>query len=60
VATRLALGELRRQIADELGVAGKTIDSHRRDILDRLEIRGVADLTRLAIAAGVVTVEVEQ
>jgi DNA-binding NarL/FixJ family response regulator len=60
IATRLALGDRRHEISAELGITGKTVDSHRREILDRLEVRGTADLTRLAIAAGVITVEVER
>jgi len=60
IATRIALGERREEISAALGVSIKTFDTHRGDILWRLEARGTADLTRLAIAAGVITVEVEQ
>jgi DNA-binding NarL/FixJ family response regulator len=59
IATRFALGESRREISAALGLTGKTVDTHRRVILDRLEVRGTADITRVAIAAGVITVEVE-
>jgi DNA-binding CsgD family transcriptional regulator len=60
IATRIALGERRDEISTELGLSSKTFDAHRRDILERLEARGTADITRLAIAAGAVTVEVER
>jgi hypothetical protein len=41
-------------------LSAKTFDSHRGQILERLEACGTADLTRLAIAAGAIIVEVER
>ncbi len=38
-----------RQIASELGVSVKTIETHRAHILDKLNLRGSADLLRHAI-----------
>lgn len=57
IARRIALGERRNEISAELGVTGKTVDTHRREILDRLEVRGTADITRVAIAAGEIEAE---
>jgi FixJ family two-component response regulator len=57
---RIALGERRDAISSALGLSTKTFDSHRGQILERLEARGTADLTRLRIAAGAITVEVER
>jgi DNA-binding CsgD family transcriptional regulator len=60
IATRIALGERRDEISAALRLSAKTFDAHRGRILERLEARGTADITRLAIAAGVVSVEVER
>jgi DNA-binding NarL/FixJ family response regulator len=50
----LAEGLTNREIASELGVNIKTIDTHRSNVLKKLGLRNNAELTRLAIARGLV------
>jgi len=50
----IAEGHTTRDIARSLGVSVKTIESHRLNLMDRLNIHNVADLTRYAIAIGLV------
>ena len=54
VAEHLVEGESPRQIAEHLGLSLKTVDSHRYQLLQRLNLRNVADLTRLAVYEGVI------
>lgn len=50
----LAQGLTNREIAAELGIQLKTVDSHRRRILKKLGLRNNADLTRFAIRHGLI------
>ncbi|MCL4215561.1 MAG: response regulator transcription factor, partial [Candidatus Hydrogenedentes bacterium] len=51
----LALGNINKQIAEQLGVSDKTIESHRQHLQDKLGLHGIADLTRFAIREGLVS-----
>lgn len=53
---RLALGYTNREIAADLGISSKTIDTHRGHALSKLGLRNNADLTRWAVAHGIVDV----
>lgn len=48
----VAEGLSSREIGRRLGVSERTVETHREQLMDRLEIRGVAALARFAIAAG--------
>lgn len=50
----IAEGLNTRQIAATLHVSAKTIESHRLNIMTKLGVTGVADLTRIAIRDGLV------
>ena len=54
----LAEGSSTKEIADALGVSGKTVDTHRQHIMDKLALRSVAELTKYAIREGLTSVEV--
>jgi DNA-binding NarL/FixJ family response regulator len=41
-------------IGKELGISSKTVDVHRSHIIMKLELKGIADLTRYAIAEGLI------
>ncbi len=45
-------GKTNKEIAHKLGVSVKTIDTHRQQIMSRLDIHNVAELTRYAIKMG--------
>lgn len=50
----LAQGKTNREIAEELGIQVKTVDSHRRRLLKKLGLRNNAELTRFAIRHGLI------
>ena len=54
VAQLLAEGFSTKQIAHRLNLSVKTIATHRDQLLVRLRIRSIADLTRYAIRAGII------
>jgi len=54
VAQLLAEGLSTKQIAHRLCLSVKTIATHRDQLLVRLRIRSIADLTRYAIRAGII------
>lgn len=51
----IAKGNSTRQIAQHLGLSVKTIETHRAQLMRRLDIRDVAGLVRYAIRAGIIT-----
>lgn len=55
VMRKLAAGSTNREIADELALSVKTIDTHRGNLLRKLRLRNNSDLTRFAIRIGEVT-----
>ena len=46
-------GHTNQQIATDLGISHRTVETHRESLMRKLEIRTVAELTRFAIEAGV-------
>lgn len=54
VLQRVAEGESTRTIADKLCLSVKTVETHRAEIMRRLDIWDVAGLTRYAIRLGMV------
>ena len=46
-------GRLNKQIAGDLGISMKTVENHRARVMEKMEVVSLADLVRLAIAAGV-------
>jgi DNA-binding NarL/FixJ family response regulator len=53
----IAQGVPAKEIAHRLGVSRKTVDAHRAQIMERLEIADTAGLTRFAIREGLVSSE---
>jgi DNA-binding NarL/FixJ family response regulator len=49
----VAKGRTNKQIAAELGISFRTVESHRESLMKKLQIRTVAELTRFAIGAGI-------
>ncbi len=50
VLERIIAGRLNKQIADDLGISIKTVEAHRANIMEKLNVNTVADLLRLALS----------
>jgi DNA-binding CsgD family transcriptional regulator len=50
----IAEGQATREIAERLGISIKTVEAHRANLMERLDIHDVAGLVRLAIRARLV------
>lgn len=53
----LAEGKSTKQIASALNVSTKTIEVYRQQIMNKLDIRSVAELTKYAIREGITSLE---
>lgn len=53
----IAKGKTTKQIALDLNISVKTVESHRMQLMDRLEIHDIPSLVRFAIKAGLVDLE---
>jgi len=53
----LAEGKSTKQIALKLHISVKTVETHRRQIMNKLDIHTVAELTKYAIRKGLTTLE---
>jgi FixJ family two-component response regulator len=53
VLTHVVAGRLNKQIAGDLGTVEKTIKVHRGRMMEKLGVRTIADLVRLAEKAGI-------
>lgn len=50
-------GHSTNQIGQQLHLSVKTVESHRKRIMDKLEIRNIAGLTKYAIKEGITTLD---
>jgi DNA-binding NarL/FixJ family response regulator len=50
----VADGQSSKEIASSLGISLKTVDSHRSNLMEKLDIHKVAGLVRFAIRSGIV------
>lgn len=48
----LAEGRTTKETADQLGVSVKTVETHRKQIMDKLNVHSIAELTKYAIREG--------
>jgi len=55
VATLLAEGKSAPEIANELHISPSTVDVHRRNLMRKLKLHNVVDLTKYAIRTGLVS-----
>jgi DNA-binding NarL/FixJ family response regulator len=53
----VAEGKSSKEIAAQLHVTVKTIEWHRKSIMDKLSIRSIAELTKYAVRQGLTTLE---
>lgn len=55
VITLLAQGLHSPEIAKSLGISSATVEVHRRNIMRKLNLRGIAELTKYAVREGLVS-----
>lgn len=53
----MAEGNSTKQIAQKLHISVKTVETHRRQIMNKLDIHTIAELTKYAIRKGLTTLE---
>jgi DNA-binding NarL/FixJ family response regulator len=53
----MAEGKGTKEIAAELHLSSKTVETHRQHLMDKLEIYSVAELTKFAIREGLTTLD---
>jgi DNA-binding NarL/FixJ family response regulator len=53
----VAEGHTTRQIAHLLGLTAKTVETHRAQLMERLDIHDIAGLVRFAVQSGIVALE---
>lgn len=54
VLVGIARGWTNKEIASELGISHRTVETHRESLMRKLQIRTVAELTRFAVGAGII------
>lgn len=54
VLTSIAEGFTNKQVADELGISVRTVETHRERLMRKLDVQGTAALTKAAISLGLV------
>ena len=54
VLRRIAWGQSNKEIAAELGISHRTVETHRESLMRKPRIRTVAELTRFALETGLV------
>jgi two-component system response regulator NreC len=59
VVQLVAMGYKNKEVAEKLGVATKTVETHRANIMNKLALRNIAQLIRYAIKKGFVTIDVD-
>lgn len=55
VLVGVALGRTNKEIAGELGISHRTVETHRESLMRKLGIKTVAGLTKLALETGLVS-----
>jgi DNA-binding NarL/FixJ family response regulator len=56
----IAEGKANKHTADQLGISIKTVEKHRQNLMEKLNIHDTAGLTRYAIAEGVIESRVQE
>jgi DNA-binding NarL/FixJ family response regulator len=53
----IAEGRATKEIAAQLNISVKTVETHRKNIMEKLELHTVAELTKYAVRAGLTSLE---
>jgi DNA-binding CsgD family transcriptional regulator len=51
----IAEGQRTREIARQLSISVKTVEMHRAQLMETLELRNIAEVVRFAVRAGVIS-----
>ncbi len=54
VLVHVAMGRSNKEVAAEFGISVRTVETHRENLMRKLDIHSVAELTRLALKTGLV------
>lgn len=57
VCRLLALGHTNAELAEKLGISDRTVETHRTNIMTKLQLKSRAELVRFAIDNGLLTAE---
>lgn len=57
VLQMIAEGKSTKEISGEMGVSVKTVETHRRNIMEKIDMHSVAELTKYAIREGITAIE---
>lgn len=49
----IARGKMNKEIAGELNISKRTVEFHRANLMEKLNLRNLSELVRLAVAAGI-------
>lgn len=52
----IAIGKNYKEVGASLGISPKTVEVHRKNIMDKLEVKTVQDLTRLGLMFGLISI----
>jgi DNA-binding NarL/FixJ family response regulator len=53
----LTEGKATKEVAARLNVSIKTVETHRRNLMEKLDLHSVAELTKYAIREGITSAE---
>ena len=53
----IAEGHTSKSIAEQLCISGRTVEAHRREIMRKLNVKSVAELTKFAVREGLTSIE---
>lgn len=59
VLRHVAEGRTSGEIASQLGISARTVETHRKNMMEKLAVRSVVGLTRFAIRHGVVALDAD-
>ena len=53
----IAEGKSTKDVADALSVSVKTVETHRRNIMEKLNLHSVVEITKYAVREGITSVD---